>query len=56
MLDTASDFTDEEVDARLNRLIVLVEPLMLVVMAVVVGVMLLSIYYPLLQVYGQASA
>ena len=34
----------------------LVEPLMLVFMALVVGTMLLSIYYPLLQAYGQSNA
>ena len=56
MLDNASEFTDEEIDARLTRLISLVEPVMLVVMAVIVGIMLLSVYYPLIQVYGQAQA
>jgi type II secretory pathway component PulF len=33
----------------------LVEPLMLVFMAVVVATMLLSIYYPLIKAYGNAS-
>jgi type IV pilus assembly protein PilC len=56
MLQQASDFMDEEISARLERLLALFEPLMLVVMAVVVAVMLLSIYYPLIQVYGQHSA
>ncbi len=55
MLDNASDFTDEEIDDQLTRLVAMVEPIMLVVMAVVVGVMLMSIYYPLVQVYGQAA-
>lgn len=56
MLQQASDFMDEEIGARLERLLALFEPLMLVFMAVVVAVMLLSIYYPLIQVYGQHSA
>jgi len=56
MLDSASNFTDEEIDAHLERMMALVEPLMLVFMAVVVAVMLLSIYYPLLQAYGQSNA
>ena len=34
----------------------LVEPLMLVFMAVVVAVLLMSIYYPMIQAYGQAAA
>ncbi len=56
MLDSASDFTDEEIDAHLERMMALVEPLMLVFMALVVAVMLLSIYYPLIQAYGQSTA
>ena len=56
MLDAASEFTDEEIDAHLERMMALVEPLMLVFMALVVGTMLLSIYYPLLQAYGQSNA
>ena len=56
MLDSASSFTDEEIDTHLERMMALVEPLMLVFMALVVGVMLLSIYYPLLQAYGQSNA
>ena len=34
----------------------LVEPIMLVFMAVVVATMLFSIYYPLIQAYGQSTA
>ena len=56
MLDNASEFTDEEIDAHLERMMSLVEPLMLVFMAVVVATMLLSIYYPLIQAYGQSNA
>jgi len=56
MLQNASDFTDEEIDADLDRLMSMVEPLMLVFMAVVVATMLLSVYYPLIQAYGQTSA
>jgi type IV pilus assembly protein PilC len=55
MLNDASDFTDEEIDTQLTRLVSLVEPMMLVFMAVVVAVMLLSIYLPLLQAYGQSQ-
>jgi type IV pilus assembly protein PilC len=56
MLDNASDFTDEEIDANLERLMSMVEPLMLVFMAFVVAIMLLSIYYPLIQAYSQTTA
>ena len=56
MLTSTSDFTDEEIDAQLTRMMSLIEPLMLVFMALVVGMMLLSVYYPLLQAYGQSTA
>lgn len=55
MLTNASDFTDEEIDANLERMMAMVEPLMLVFMAVVVATMLLSIYYPLIKAYGNAG-
>jgi type IV pilus assembly protein PilC len=55
MLKNASDFTDEEIDAKLTRLVTLIEPLMLVFMAVVVATMLLAVYLPLLQAYGQQA-
>jgi len=52
MLGAASDFTDEEIDYRLTKIVSLIEPLMLVFMAVVVGVMLASMYLPLLTAVG----
>lgn len=55
MLNNASDFTDHEIDTRLTRLVALVEPLMLVFMAIVVAVMLMSIYLPMINVYGSAG-
>lgn len=54
MLNNVSDFTDEEIDYRLSRVVTLVEPLMLIIMAIIVGGMLLAIYYPLLQAYSQS--
>jgi type IV pilus assembly protein PilC len=53
MLQNASDFTDEEIDYKLSQMVSIVEPLMLVFMAVVVGGMLLAIYLPLLRTYSQ---
>jgi type IV pilus assembly protein PilC len=52
MLNNASDFTDEEIDTQLTRLISLIEPLMLVFMAIVVATMLMSVYLPLIKAYG----
>ena len=52
MLTNVSDFLDEEIDQRVSTLVALVEPLMLVFMAIVVGTILLAIYYPLLKLYS----
>jgi len=56
MLTNASDFTDEEIDYRLTQMVAIVEPLMLVFMAFVVGGMLLAIYLPLLRTYSSMRA
>ncbi len=55
MLDHASEFMDEEIDYRLTRVVALIEPLMLIFMAFIVGGMLLAIYLPLIRTYGQAK-
>ncbi len=55
MLEHVAEFNDEEISVQIQRAESLVEPLMLVAMAVVVGVMLLAIYYPLLSAYANSS-
>jgi type IV pilus assembly protein PilC len=55
MLHSASEFTEEEIDHKLSRVVTLIEPLMLIFMAVVVGGMLLAIYLPLIQTAGQGK-
>ena len=47
MLATVSDFLDEEVETALQRILSLIEPLMLVIMGVVIGTLLISVYLPL---------
>jgi type IV pilus assembly protein PilC len=49
MLDNTSEFAEEEIDFRLNRLVTLIEPLMLIFMALVVTGMLLAFYLPLIR-------
>jgi type IV pilus assembly protein PilC len=49
MLTAVADFYDEELETRLATVMALVEPVMLVVMAVVVGGMVMSFYVPLFQ-------
>jgi len=55
MLENASEFTDEEIDTQLSRLVTLIEPAMLVFMAIIVATMLLSIYLPMIQLYGASQ-
>ncbi len=54
MLDNASDFNEEEIDHKLNRMVTLIEPLMIVFMAFMVAGMVLAIYLPLIRAVGQA--
>jgi type IV pilus assembly protein PilC len=55
MLDNASEFSEEEIDYKLTRMVSLIEPLMLVFMALVVTAMILAIYMPLFQAVGQSK-
>jgi type IV pilus assembly protein PilC len=49
MLNAISDFYDEELDTRMATVLSLVEPVLLVLMAVVVAAMLLAFYLPMFQ-------
>lgn len=53
MLSDASDFLDEEVDIRLQRVLSLLEPVMLVLMGVIIATLLISVYLPLFSLLGQ---
>lgn len=55
MLEHVADFTDQEIEHDLQTLTSLIEPILLVGMALMVGTLLLAIYYPLLQVYSQST-
>jgi len=47
MLASASEFLDEEVETRMQRLLQLIEPLMLVVVGGLVATLLVSVYLPI---------
>ena len=49
MLNAIADFYDEELDTRMATVLSLVEPVLLVVMAVIVAAMLLAFYLPMFQ-------
>jgi type IV pilus assembly protein PilC len=56
MLMSVSDFLDEQVETRMQRLLTLVEPIMLVVMGLIIGLLLVSIYVPLFSMLGQTQS
>lgn len=49
MLANVSEFYDEEIEARLSRLVAAIEPLILVIMGIVIAVLLYAFYLPLFQ-------
>jgi type IV pilus assembly protein PilC len=53
MLNSVSDFFDQDVEIRMARLLTLVEPLMLVFMGVIVALLLISVYLPMFSVLSQ---
>lgn len=55
MLMSVSDFLDEQVETQMARLLSLVEPMMLVVMGLIIGLLLVSIYLPMFSMLGQTQ-
>ncbi len=51
MLDKTANFYDEEVDTGIQQLVTLFEPLMIVIMAVIVGFIVISIALPLFKMF-----
>ena len=56
MLDAISEFYDEELDTRMAAVLSLVEPVLLVLMAVIVAGMLLAFYLPMFQAISAVQA
>jgi type IV pilus assembly protein PilC len=55
MLGNVSEFYDEEIEARLQRIVASIEPLILVLMGIVIGVLLYAFYLPLFELSGAGS-
>ncbi|MEM9290242.1 MAG: type II secretion system F family protein [Acidobacteriota bacterium] len=53
MLSNVSDFLDDQVETRTQRLLSLVEPILLVFMGLVIAVLLISIYLPMFSLMTQ---
>lgn len=55
MLSNVSDLFDEQAETRLQRVLTLIEPMMLVFMGVIIALLLISIYVPLFSAMGSVS-
>ncbi|HEV7765559.1 MAG TPA: type II secretion system F family protein [Thermoanaerobaculia bacterium] len=55
MLSNVSEFYDEEIESRLARLVSAIEPVILVFMGVVIGVLLYAFYLPLFRLSSVGS-
>lgn len=55
MLTSVADFLDEQIETRMQRLLTLVEPLMLVFMGILIALLLIAIYLPLFTMLGQSQ-
>jgi len=56
MLSDVSDFLDEEVETRLQRILSLLEPVMLVLMGIIVSTLLISVYLPIFSLLGSVQS
>ena len=52
MLEQVGQFYDEELSTSVERLVALLEPMLLLVMAVIIGLVVLSVYMPLFSMYN----
>src|SRR5215218_6681191 len=55
MLTNVSDFLDEQIETRMQRLLSLVEPLMLVFMGIIIAILLMAIYLPMFSMLGNSN-
>lgn len=55
MLQSVADHFDEKVEVRTQRLLSLVEPIMMIVMGVIIAVILVSIYLPMFSVLSKVG-
>lgn len=55
MLNNVSDYLDERIETRVQRLLTLIEPILLVVMGTLVALLLVSIYLPMFGALSQVD-
>ena len=52
MLNQVADFYDEDLEVKVQTILSLVEPVLLVFMAVVIGSMVLALYLPMFEMFS----
>jgi len=55
MLGNVSDLLDDQVETRMARILSLIEPMMLVFMGLIIGLLLVSIYLPMFSALGSSK-
>ena len=55
MLTNVSDFLDEQLETRMQRILSLVEPMMLVFMGIIIAILLIAIYLPMFSMLGESQ-
>lgn len=55
MLSNVADFLDEQIETRMQRILSLIEPMMLVFMGIIIAILLIAIYLPLFGLLGQSK-
>jgi type IV pilus assembly protein PilC len=55
MLGNVADFLDEQIETRMQRILSLIEPMMLVFMGIIIALLLVAIYLPLFSALGQTK-
>lgn len=55
MLSSVADFLDEQIETRMQRILSLIEPLMLIIMGIMIALILVAIYLPMFSVLGSSK-
>jgi type IV pilus assembly protein PilC len=55
MLSSVADFLDEQIETRMQRILSLVEPMMLIFMGIMIALILVAIYLPMFSVLGSSK-
>ena len=55
MLGSVADFLDEQIETRMQRILSLIEPMMLIFMGIMIALILVAIYLPMFSVLGSSK-